>query len=125
MSEITILNKPAEEIGELDQTFDLVYLDPPFGLQRDFNMVEEDGREKGFSDSWESFDDYIHWYANIVIQAYYKLDKNGWMYLHNNFIGNALVYRKLHQRFEIISIQIYLGRGLAQKIISRMGGEIS
>ena len=95
MSEITILNKPAEEISELDQTFDLVYLDPPFGLQRDFNMVEEDGREKGFSDSWESFDDYIHWYANIVIQAYYKLDKNGWMYLHNNFIGNALVLSKV------------------------------
>ena len=95
MSEITILNKPAEEISELDQTFDLVYLDPPFGLQRDFNMVEEDGREKGFSDSWESFDDYINWYANIIIQAYYKLDKNGWMYLHNNFIGNALVLSKV------------------------------
>ena len=95
MSEVIILNKPAEEMGSLDQTFDLVYLDPPFGLQRDFNMVEEDGREKGFSDSWESFDDYIHWYANIVIQAYYKLDKNGWMYLHNNFIGNALVLSKV------------------------------
>ena len=95
MSEITILNKPAEKICELDQTFDLVYLDPPFGLQRDFNMVEEDGREKGFSDSWESFDDYINWYANIIIQAYYKLDKNGWMYLHNNFIGNALVLSKV------------------------------
>ena len=95
MSEVIILNKPAEEMGSLDQTFDLVYLDPPFGLQRDFNMVEEDGREKGFSDSWESFDDYIQWYANIVIQAYYKLDKNGWMYLHNNFIGNALVLSKV------------------------------
>ena len=95
MSEVIILNKPAEEMGSLDQTFDLVYLDPPFGLQRDFNMIEEDGREKGFSDSWESFDDYIHWYANIVIQAYYKLDKNGWMYLHNNFIGNALVLSKV------------------------------
>ena len=95
MSEVIILNKPAEEMGSLDQTFDLVYLDPPFGLQRDFNMVEEDGREKGFSDSWESFDDYINWYANIIIQAYYKLDKNGWMYLHNNFIGNALVLSKV------------------------------
>ena len=95
MSEITILNKPAEKICELDQTFDLVYLDPPFFLQRDFNMVEEDGREKGFSDSWGSFDEYINWYANIIIQAYYKLDKNGWMYLHNNFIGNALVLSKV------------------------------
>ena len=48
MSEITILRKPAEEMDDLDQKFDLVYLDPPFGLQRDFNMVEKDGREKGF-----------------------------------------------------------------------------
>ena len=59
MSEITVLKKPAEEMDDLDQKFDLVYLDPPFGLQRDFNMVEKDGREKGFSDSWKSFDDYI------------------------------------------------------------------
>ena len=48
MSEITVLKKPAEEMDDLDQKFDLVYLDPPFGLQRDFNMVESDGREKGF-----------------------------------------------------------------------------
>ena len=41
MSEVTILKKPAEEMDTLDQTFDLVYLDPPFGLQRDFNMVEK------------------------------------------------------------------------------------
>ena len=41
MSEVTILKKPAEEMDTLDQKFDLVYLDPPFGLQRDFNMVEK------------------------------------------------------------------------------------
>ena len=39
MSEITILRKPAEEMDDLDQKFDLVYLDHPFGLQRDFNMI--------------------------------------------------------------------------------------
>ena len=48
MSEVTVLRKPAEEMDDLDRKFDLVYLDPPFGLQRDFNMVESDGREKGF-----------------------------------------------------------------------------
>ena len=41
MSEVTVLRKPAEEMDTLDQNFDLVYLDPPFGLQRDFNMVEK------------------------------------------------------------------------------------
>ena len=95
MPDIKILQQSAEEMVNIDQTFDLVYMDPPFGLQRDFVMLEEDGKEKKFSDHWDSFDDYIIWYSNIVIKAYSKLDKNGWLYLHNNFIGNALVLSKL------------------------------
>ena len=39
MSDIQILEQPAEEMVNLDQTFDLVYMDPPFGLQRDFNEL--------------------------------------------------------------------------------------
>jgi len=54
-------------------------------------MLEEDGEEKSFSDHWKSFDDYITWYAEIINAGYKKLNKDGWMYLHNNFIGNALV----------------------------------
>lgn len=88
---IKILQQSAEKMTEIDQSFDLIYMDPPFGLQRDFKMLEQDGEEKGFSDNWESFDDYILWYADIINQAWNKLNKDGWMYLHNNFIGNALV----------------------------------
>lgn len=96
---IKILQQSAEEISTINQTFDLVYMDPPFGLQRDFKMLEQDGEEKGFSDTWESFDDYILWYAGIIDKAWDKLNKNAWMYLHNNFIGNALVLS--HVRPEI------------------------
>ena len=96
---IEILQQSAEEISTINQTFDLVYMDPPFGLQRDFKMLEQDGEEKGFSDTWESFDDYILWYAGIIDKAWDKLNKNAWMYLHNNFIGNALVLS--HVRPEI------------------------
>ena len=92
---IEILEQPIEQLNTIDQTFDLVYLDPPFGLQRDFVMQEEDGVEKGFSDSWNSFDDYIDWYANVLNDCYYKLKKDGWVYAHNNFIGNALVLSKV------------------------------
>ncbi len=91
MSDTVILQQPAERMNEIDQTFDLVYYDPPFGLQRNFTMLEEDGEEKSFSDHWKSFDDYITWYAEIINAGYKKLNKDGWMYLHNNFIGNALV----------------------------------
>jgi len=96
---IEILQQSAEEISTINQTFDLVYMDPPFGLQRDFKMLEQDGEEKGFSDTWESFDDYILWYAGIINKAWDKLNKNAWIYLHNNFIGNALVLS--HVRPEI------------------------
>ena len=95
---VTILQKPVEEIDSIDQTFDLVYMDPPFGLQRDFTMQEEDGQQKGFSDKWESFDDYTDWYANVINSCWSKLNKNGWMYAHNNFMGNALVMSKIDRK---------------------------
>ncbi len=95
---ITILQKSVEDIDSIDQTFDLVYMDPPFGLQRDFTMQEEDGQQKGFSDKWESFDDYTDWYANVINSCWAKLNKNGWMYTHNNFMGNALVMSKIDRK---------------------------
>ena len=95
---IDILQQPAEDMIHLDQTFDLVYMDPPFGLQRDFKMQESDGSEKSFSDHWTSFDDYIDWYADIINKAYSKLNKDGWLYAHNNFIGNALVLSKVDRK---------------------------
>jgi len=98
MSIINILEQPAEEMVNLDQTFDLIYMDPPFGLQRDFKMQEEDGSEKSFSDKWSSFDDYVDWYADIINKAWSKLNKDGWMYCHNNFIGNALVMSKIDKK---------------------------
>jgi DNA modification methylase len=61
-------------------------------------MLEQNGEEKGFSDNWESFDDYIVWYADIINKAYDKLNKDGWIYLHNNFIGNALVLSQVDQK---------------------------
>ena len=94
---IEILLQSAEQIHNLNQTFDLIYMDPPFGLQRDFKMLEQNGEEKGFSDTWESFDDYIVWYADIINKAWGKLNKDGWMYLHNNFIGNALVLSQVNR----------------------------
>ena len=100
MSDIQILEQSAEEMIHIDQTFDLVYMDPPFGLQRDFKMQEEDGTEKSFSDKWSSFDNYVDWYADIINKAWSKLNKDGWMYCHNNFIGNALVMSKIDVKIQ-------------------------
>ena len=98
MPDIQIIEQPAEDMIHIDQTFDLVYMDPPFGLQRDFKMQEEDGSEQSFSDHWTSFNDYIDWYADIINKAWSKLKPDGWMYCHNNFIGNALVLSKVDKK---------------------------
>ncbi len=88
---VEIYNLPVEKVKQLDQRFDLIYADPPFGLQRDFKMQESDGSVKGFSDSWDSFESYLEWYGKVIIDLWDMLNKNGWIYLHNNFIGNARV----------------------------------
>jgi len=90
-----VLQQSAETIDTLKESFDLVYMDPPFGLMRDFKMTEEDGTEKGFADHWSSFDEYISWYSSIIEKAWSRMSKNSWMYLHNNFEGNALVLAEL------------------------------
>ena len=43
-------------------------------------------------------DDYIDWYADIINKAWSKLNKDGWMCCHNNFIGNALVLSKVDRK---------------------------
>ena len=93
MSDIQILEQPAEDMIHLDQTFDLIYMDPPFGLQRDFKMQEEDGTEKSFSDHWTSFDDFMILSNNLrgfcvgylrlffsLLLIKYTSPPNGWVF---------------------------------------------
>ena len=70
--------------------YDLIYIDPPFGLQREFHMTEADGTKKSFQDSWSSYDEYIDWLARVLNGLFDLLKKDGWLYSHNNFEGNAL-----------------------------------
>ena len=65
-SDYYILHRDADTIMELQQKVDLCYIDPPFGLGKDFTMTEADGEVKEFSDQWNSYDDFIMWYADII-----------------------------------------------------------
>ena len=80
------------------ESYDVIYIDPPFGLQREFRMEESDGTVKSWQDSWSSYEDYIEWLAKVINGLYGLLNKDGWLYSHNNFEGNALVLGKLDQK---------------------------
>lgn len=90
-----ILNRDARDLENLKVKVDLIYIDPPFGLNRNFTMTESDGETREFADHWNSFDDFIDWYSDIITKCYNALNKDGWLYCHNNHISNALVLSKL------------------------------
>lgn len=82
-------------MDQLQTGVDLIYIDPPFGLGRDFKMTEKDGGVKEFSDQWNSYDEFIDWYAGILNKCFESLKPNGWLYCHNNHLSNALVLSKI------------------------------
>ena len=94
-SKYYILKRDAENISQLQQKVDLCYIDPPFGLGKDFSMLESDGEIKTFSDRWKTYDDFIKWYVDIIEQCYSVLSKDGWLYCHNNHLSNSLALSKV------------------------------
>ena len=94
-SDFYVLKRDAISMNELNVDVDCIYIDPPFGLQKEHFMKESDGSNKSFLDEWESQNSFIEWYANIIHKCFNKLKKNGWLYCHNNYINNALVLSKL------------------------------
>ena len=70
-----------DDVSTLNRKFDLIYADPPFGLQRDFNMQEKNGEVKGFSDNWNTYEDYLEWYGSTINNLWDMLSKDSWMYL--------------------------------------------
>ena len=94
-SDFYVLKRDASDMVNLKTKVDLIYIDPPFGLNRNFSMTESNGETREFSDHWNSFDDFISWYADIINKCYDSLGKNGWLYCHNNHISNSLVLSKI------------------------------
>jgi DNA modification methylase len=94
-SDFYLLERDATTMDKLSVGVDCIYIDPPFGLQKQFSMEEVDGSVKSFSDEWNSNEDFLEWYADIIHKCYNNLNKDGWLYCHNNHISNALVLSKL------------------------------
>ena len=78
--------------------YDLIYIDPPFGLQRELHMTEADGTRKSFQDSWPNYDEYIEWLAGVIDGLYGLLKKDGWLYSHNQVEGNFLALGKVDNK---------------------------
>ena len=90
MSNIHVLTRNAKHVNHLRVSPDLIYLDPPFNVNRRLQMGDI-----GFDDVWSSEADYAQWYTRIVSSMFEVLKTPGTLYCHNNFLNNALLLAAL------------------------------
>ena len=66
------------------ESVDLIYLDPPFFSNRNYEVIwGDDGEVRSFVDRWSGgVDHYINWLFERVNEMYRLLKKTGSIYLH-------------------------------------------
>jgi DNA modification methylase len=73
-----------------DECVDLVYVDPPFFLNRQHEVIWGDGYElRSFEDRWKGgIENYVAWMEPKLRECHRVLRKNGTMYLHCDWHAN-------------------------------------
>ena len=66
-----------------DSSVTLIYLDPPFFLNKRLEATSNDGITNGFDDKWENnLKLYLDFMTNVLLECHRILKKNGSIYLH-------------------------------------------
>ncbi|MCL2349012.1 MAG: site-specific DNA-methyltransferase [Planctomycetaceae bacterium] len=76
-----------------DESVDLIYLDPPFFSNRNYEVIWGDAGEiRSFQDRWSGgIDHYIFWLKERVEQMHRVLKKTGSLFLHCDWHANAYI----------------------------------
>jgi hypothetical protein len=75
------------------ETVDLIYLDPPFFSNRDYEIIwGDEGEMRSFQDRWQGgVEHYIAWLKERVEQMYRVLKKTGSIFLHCDWHADAYI----------------------------------
>jgi DNA modification methylase len=73
------------------ESVDLIYMDPPFFSNRNYELVWGNGFElKAYEDRWQGgIENYIAWMEPVIMQCHRVLKPTGNMYLHCDWHGSA------------------------------------
>jgi site-specific DNA-methyltransferase (adenine-specific) len=83
-----------------DECVDLIYIDPPFNSNRDYETFWGDTKEKrAFEDRFGAVEHYIHWMSPRVSELWRVLKKTGSFYYHCDWHADAYVRMLLDQVF--------------------------
>jgi DNA modification methylase len=97
--ELTTINKiilgDNREImrGMPEESVDLVYLDPPFFSNKNYEVIwGDEGEVRSFKDRWSGgIDHYIGWLKERVAEMYRLLKPTGSLFLHCDWHANAYI----------------------------------
>ena len=89
-----ILGDCIEEVDNLTQQVDLVYIDPPFFKQKDF-----EDKKGSFSDSWYNEEEYIDLMIRVLCSLRQKLKDTGSIYVHCDYTINYKIRGLLDRIF--------------------------
>lgn len=83
-----------------EESVDLIYIDPPFNSNRNYEVFWGDTKEKrSFDDRFGAVEHYIHWMRPRVSALYRVLKKTGSFYYHCDWHADAYVRVMLDQVF--------------------------
>ena len=93
-------------------TIDLIYLDPPFFSNRNYEVIwGDDGEVRSFQDRWSGgIEHYIAWLKERVIEMHRILKPRGSIFLHCDWHANAYI------RVNILD-RIFLSQNFLSEII--------
>jgi DNA modification methylase len=92
MSNKLILGDNLEVMKSIeDETIDLIYLDPPFFSNRNYEVIwGDEGEVRSFQDRWAGgIDHYIAWLKERVVEMHRILKPTGSIFLHCDWHANA------------------------------------
>lgn len=68
--------------GMAPETFDMIYLDPPFYTQKTQTLSDKEGNKYSFSDTWNTISDYKAFMSYRIKEALRLLKSTGSIFLH-------------------------------------------
>lgn len=89
-----ILGDNLEALKQIDSdTIDLIYLDPPFFSNRNYEVIwGDEGEVRSFQDRWSGgIDHYIAWLKERVAEMHRILKPTGSIFLHCDWHANAYI----------------------------------
>ena len=111
-----ILGDNLEVLKRIDsESVDLIYLDPPFFSNRNYEVIwGDEGEVRSFKDRWSGgIDHYIAWLKERVIEMHRVLKDTGSIFLHCDWHANAYIRVEILDR--IFGYQNFRGEIIWQR----------